>query len=323
MFRVKTSICAAALAAVSFGAQAAAPGSIELPGDRAFPESITASRDGTLYVSNLEGGGILRIRPQGKPEAWLAPGAAGTRSTLGVLVDESRQLLWVCSNDMTIIGIASPGTQKGSFLKGFDLASGKEKVSAAFPAPTPPAGGSICNDIAIDGSGAVYVTDTLAPQILKLSADQKTLGVWKTDPLFAPKNGGGLDGLVFDASGNLIVNKIGSGELLRVDVKNGAPGTVTELKTSRPLDQPDALRLGTDGSLLLVEGGGSLDKLVISGDTAKVETIEDGFTVPTGVVQVGKGYWISEGQNGYLLDPALKDQAPKLPFRLHYVPAAK
>lgn len=317
MFRVKTSIFAAALAAASFSASAAAPSSIELPGKRAFPESITASRDGTLYVSNLEGGGILRIRPQGKPEVWLAPGTAGTRSTLGVLVDESRQLLWVCSNDMTIIGIASPGTQKGSFLKGFDLASGKEKVSAAFP----PAEGSICNDIALDGSGAVYVTDTLAPQILKLSADQKTLSVWKNDPLFAPKDGGGLDGLVFDANGDLIVNKIGSGELLRVEVKNGVAGGVTELKTSRPLNQPDALRLGSDGSVLLVEGGGSLDKLIISGDSANVETIKDGFTVQTGVVQVGQGYWISEGQNGYLLDPALKGKTPKLPFRLHYVPA--
>ena len=317
MFRVKTSLFAAALAAFSFNASAASPSSIELPGDRAFPESVTASRDGTLYVSNLEGGGILRIRPQGKPEVWLAPGASGTRSTLGVLVDESRKLLWVCSNDMTIIGIASPGTQKGSFLKGFDLASGKEKISAAFP----PAEGSICNDIALDKSGAVYVTDTLAPQILKLSADQKSLSVWKNDPLFAPKNGGGLDGLVFDAKGDLIVNKIGSGELLRVAVKNGAAGAVTELKTSRPLNQPDALRLGTDGSILLVEGGGNLDKLVISGDSASVETLKDGFVVPTGVVQVGKGYWVSEGQNGYLLDPELKGKTPNLPFRLHYVPA--
>jgi hypothetical protein len=37
--------------------------SIQLPGERAFPESITATPDGTLYVSSLASGGIMRIKP--------------------------------------------------------------------------------------------------------------------------------------------------------------------------------------------------------------------------------------------------------------------
>ena len=35
---------------------------IELPGDRAYPESIAAA-DGTLYVCSLASGGIWRIMP--------------------------------------------------------------------------------------------------------------------------------------------------------------------------------------------------------------------------------------------------------------------
>src|ERR1700733_7317300 len=39
------------------------PESIALPGDRAFPESISSTKDGTLYVGSLASGGIYRIAP--------------------------------------------------------------------------------------------------------------------------------------------------------------------------------------------------------------------------------------------------------------------
>jgi hypothetical protein len=39
------------------------PNSIELPGEHAFPESISSASDGTLYVSSLASGGIVRIKP--------------------------------------------------------------------------------------------------------------------------------------------------------------------------------------------------------------------------------------------------------------------
>src|SRR5215210_5851266 len=70
---------------------------IALSDDRAYPESITASSDGTLYVSSLATGGITRI-PRGttKDESWVKPGAFDTRSTLGVLVDNDARMLWVC-----------------------------------------------------------------------------------------------------------------------------------------------------------------------------------------------------------------------------------
>ena len=73
----------------------AAPDSIALPGDRAFPESITSTRDGTLYTGSIAAGGIVRIRPNRAPEIWIKPGAFGTGSTFGVLADERSGTLWV------------------------------------------------------------------------------------------------------------------------------------------------------------------------------------------------------------------------------------
>jgi hypothetical protein len=58
---------------------------IKLPGDRAYPESIAGTPDGTLFVSSPAVGGVWRIKPQsGTVDQWVKPGSFGTRSTLGV-----------------------------------------------------------------------------------------------------------------------------------------------------------------------------------------------------------------------------------------------
>jgi hypothetical protein len=106
--------------------------SLTVPGERAFPESISAASDGTLYVSSLASGGIARIKPgASKAEPWIMPGAFDSRSTFGVLVDERSNLLWVCSNDMSGVGVPGPSSIPGSFLKGFDLATAR--VGSARP----------------------------------------------------------------------------------------------------------------------------------------------------------------------------------------------
>jgi hypothetical protein len=85
------------------------PSEIALPGDHAYPESISAAPDGTLYVGSLAAGGVWRIKPQsGTVEEWIKPSAFGIRSLLGVLVDSKANLLWICSNDFSSSGIPGP-----------------------------------------------------------------------------------------------------------------------------------------------------------------------------------------------------------------------
>ena len=103
-----SALLAIALAFVVFDRCLAAEGlqAIEIPGDRAFMESITAGPDGTLYVSSLASGGIARIKPgASKAEEWIAPAAFGSRSTFGVFADAKSNTLWVCSNDMSGLGV--------------------------------------------------------------------------------------------------------------------------------------------------------------------------------------------------------------------------
>src|SRR5262245_26370822 len=78
----------------------AAQGVVTLPDSSPFPESVTATSDGTLYASSITDGGVVRAKPgAAMAEVFIKPGAFGTRSTFGVFADEARGLLWVASND--------------------------------------------------------------------------------------------------------------------------------------------------------------------------------------------------------------------------------
>src|SRR5215831_12666593 len=91
---------AGALAVLSaWAASTALAATIALPGDRFYPESLTSTADGTVYVGSAGQGGIVRIAPGATAtQVFVAPGAFQTRSILGVLADERSQTLWVCSS---------------------------------------------------------------------------------------------------------------------------------------------------------------------------------------------------------------------------------
>jgi streptogramin lyase len=310
--------CAAAvLAIVGVLTASAIASSIDLPSPRAYPESITSTSDGTLYIGSFADGGILRARAgETRAEPWIAPGAYGTRSTFGVLADERTGTLWACSNDASAFNAPGPSQVEGSFLKGIDLATGEGKISAALPGAH-----SLCNDMALGPDGSVYVTNSFAPEILRLHPGGTTLEVWLTDPLFAPPSDGGpgLDGIAFGGDGNIYVDTFATGTLLRVEVRDGAPGKVTKLRTSRPLALPDAIRPLDGNRFLMIEGAGSLDRVTISGDTAAIETIADGYGQPTGVTSTGSTAFVAEGQLSRLIHPN-EGQGPRLPFKIYAVP---
>jgi sugar lactone lactonase YvrE len=291
---------------------------VPLQGDSVYPESIAAASDGTLYVSSLASGGIFRVKPGATTaEEWIKPGTFDTRSTFGVLVDEAKGLLLVCSNDASGLGVPGPGSVKGTYIKGFDLKTGEGKLSAAFPKS-----GSICNDFAIGSDGSIFATNTTSPQILRLKPGASELEVWLESADFnQPKNGAGLDGIAVGSDGNLYVNTYSNGELYRVDVNDGKPGKVTKLKTSRPLKLADGLRPNGEMTFIMAEGSGSIDRLTVKGDEVNVETIKDGLAGPTSVALVGDTYWVPEGQLSHFFDP--KSGPPALPFRIVGVPAGR
>jgi streptogramin lyase len=289
---------------------ASAAAAITLPGELAYPESLAASSDGTLFIGSAKMGGVLRVTPgSSTPTPWIAPTTFGTRSIFGVLVDERSGTLWTCSNDLASDGIASPGSGAGSALKGFDLKTGAGKVSAPFPGNHP-----LCNDIAVAKDGRVYVSDEYGARVLRLGTDSHTLEVFVSDPQLAD-----IDGIAFGADGNLYANTYEGSGLFRIDVRHSTAGKVVKLSTSRPITHPDGMRPVTGNMFLMVEAAGSLDRVSVRGDKALIETIRSDMVEPSAVTRVGRVAWVAEGQIRVLYD-VKHPKPPRLPFDIVPVP---
>jgi hypothetical protein len=320
--KISSHLLCGALISLSLLVQAATPKlrSIPIPGTKPFPESITSTSDGVLFVGRLGDGGIVRVKPRtAESTVFVQPGALGSRSILGVFADEASNTLWACSNDLSALGGPATGRDTGSALKGFDLKTGVGKRSVSLPGSR-----AFCNDITGDSKGSVYVTDSANPTILKLSPGATTFEVFAQDPAFSPPQGGfGLDGIAFGSDGNLYVTTYTVGELVRVDVKDGRTRRITTLSSTYHLKFPDALRTFGSNRFLLIEGSGSLDRVVIQCDAFAVTPIHGGFATPTSVARIGTTAWVTEGQLAFFFDPSTKDSSPLLPFRIYAVPLNK
>ena len=120
--------------------------------------------DGTLFIGRLGDGGIVRTNSRtGEVVVFVAPGESESRSISGVFADDAANTLWACSNDLSALGGPSSGGDSGSALIGFDLAKGATKRSVPLPGPH-----AFCNDIAVDSSGAAYVTESAGPRTERL-----------------------------------------------------------------------------------------------------------------------------------------------------------
>ena len=284
-----------AVASLSFPALAAdGAKSILLPDGNRFPESVTSDANGTLYVSSVADGGVLKVASDGAMVSpFLKPGEHGTRSTFGLLADPKRGVLWVASNDARALGAKGPTGTEGAWVKAFDIASGAMKASVRLPGAK-----ALANDVALDGDGSLYVTNTFAPQILRLRPGASEFEVLVENAALSK----GLDGIAFGSDGNLYVNTFMGGELFRIEMRQGVAGQVTQLETPRALKFPDGLRAFKDG-FLMVEGSGALSRVEVSGDAAKIEPLGQ-FAGPTGVTVVGDRIWVAEGQLGLMSKPA-------------------
>ena len=271
------------------------PEMLELPGDAYYPESISASADGTLFVGSLTTGQVLAFA-DGSTEGRVVIGSgSGVTAVAGVHVEGDT--LWICSVDTMFM--------RTNDLRSFTL-DGTPKQSFTLGA------GRFCNDMAFDNAGNLYVTDSFSGTILRLAAGGTTLEPWFEDTSLAPAPSAfGLDGIAFDGAAALYVNRFDTGALYRVTIATKA---VTPITVDRPLVLPDGMRRLDKDSLLLVEGEGRLTRLDISGTTATATTIAP-VDMPTSVIEARGSAWVTEGQLGRLFGM----EEPVLPFAVRRI----
>ena len=245
MTHVKLFVWSCVSLAFCVRAFAAAPTDIVIDDQKVFPESLGSTPDGTLYIGGSSTGRIYRAEPgQTRAETWISKESGDFHLVLGVLADPATNTLWVCDNDLDA---------KTATLKTFALKSGNKRKFYLFP------GGGLCNDITLKAHAA-YITDTINGRILKLAPGSGELSVWYNGP-----SDPSLDGIVWAKDGKLYTNTYNSNHLIRINVNpDGSAGKATVLSTDLPLYQPDALRLSTDGRILMIEGQGRPIRAIVS-----------------------------------------------------------
>ena len=288
-------------AALATPAMAATDITLNVP--MAFPESLTSTADGTVYIGSLNQAAVYRAKPgEATASPFISKDAGKFALVLGVLADTATDTLWVCDN-----------AGDHAYLKSFGLKSGTPAKTFELP------GGGFCNDIALKGKDA-YVTDTKGGRILKLAAGGTALSVWYTND----KSDTSLDGLVWQGN-QLYTNTYNGNHLIRIALNpDGSAGKGVNLTTSMDIYQPDGMRLTSDGKILLVEGrgkdgNGRLEEVTVKGDTATIRVIKDKYMLPTAVTVVGNTAYVLEAKLNYQRDPALKDKDPGV-FKAYAVP---
>ncbi|GAA2629470.1 hypothetical protein SMC26_35405 [Actinomadura fulvescens] len=195
----------------------------ELPGERVYPEGITADpRTGDLYTGSFVDGMIFRMRPGRRvAEVFLPAGTDGRTRALGLEADRAGRL-WVID---AATGIAVYDLRSRRLLARFDV---------------PGHGGRLVNDVAIT-DGTAYITDSLRSVIYRITPAQLArarqhrgraplLPAFDLTRVLEPHGPGAvtLNGIVADPFGRyLLAVDMSGGDLYRIALPSGAIRKVT------------------------------------------------------------------------------------------------
>jgi glucose/arabinose dehydrogenase len=268
-------------------------GDLLVPGERIFPESITSSADGRIFIGSIGARRVFVVKPgKSTAESWTEVGSEAPVGVFGVFADDKSNTLWACYAAVGPNGAPSAAAA-------YDLQTAKLKARYVLPTA-----GAFCNDIAVGANGAVYVTDTSNNEIDRLKLGSQTLEVWAGNGAFGPK-GSGVDGIsILDHY--VFINTLNSSKIFEVALgADGQAGAIKEIKLDRAIERPDGMRVH-GGKILLVESGGPgrLSLLKISGDNGQLTTLKEGYPDgPVSVTTVGTTAYVLEAQLKALRDP--------------------
>jgi hypothetical protein len=271
-----------------------------IDGTGVYPESLTSSADGTLYIGSLKGIIYRALPGSARAEPWIVRDEQNRLlSIYGVLADDRSRTLWVCSSPARLPGGVPHGSAS---LMRFD-----QRTAAKIGEWPLPAANAICDDVTIDRDGAAFIGDIASGEILELRPGARALEILAQDPALK-----GIDGITLAQDGTLYADNITRNELLRVNrSRRGEFAGLTALRTSQPIGGPDGFRLIAGHRFVLAEArGGRIDEVEISGDRAAIRVLKDGLMSPTAATVVGETVYAVEGKIEYVIDPTLRGRDP-------------
>ena len=276
---------------------------IAFSSDQSYPESVTYSaKQGIFMLGSVTQGLVAKLDKAGK----YAPFISDDRlvSTVGLLVDDASNTLWITNSDPGV-GARTTAVTQGTLagIATYDATTGTPK--AYYDLGGLSQGAHFANDIALDAAGNAYVTDSFAPVIYKIDTSGKA-SIFAQSPLFLAGEGFNLNGIAWHQDGYLLVGKYNSGELFRVSTTD--PGDIEQVKLPAALVGADGIRL-IDGEHLLVAQNLKANRTVelTSTDGWQSATITREVaserSMPTAAVTVGDDIYVLNSRLDTLFDP--------------------
>jgi sugar lactone lactonase YvrE len=291
-----TRIAVAALILLAFSSPAAIAAEIVVHDEKSYPESMAVAPDGTVYAGSASSPFVYRVKKgAASAETFIDATAEGPgTSFLGQLVDGNT--LWSCQLTPAAAPTAgAPPPPRRSVLRGFDLASGKEKLRWPFPGDN-----SICNDMSVGVDKALYVSDTANAKIYRLAPGAQAAELYMENGLL-----NGIDGLTF-LDGVLYANNVRFNKLYRIPVDAaGKPGSPVDIWMDAPVRGPDGMRAASGKIFIAANGTGQIVSVTVTGDTGHVVVLKDGLKTPTGIEPAGGTLWFTERGTGKIMSVPL------------------
>jgi sugar lactone lactonase YvrE len=268
-----------------------------------YPEGVVFdSARGVYYVSSARLGTIGKVTSEGVYTVLHAD--SGLKSSYGLKIHPDGKRLFACVGDANYSRYTSPDTRRKMIrLISVDPESGERLSDVDLSGIVP--GHHFGNDLTFDQQGNIYVTDSYAHVIYKITPDGKA-SLFAKDKRFETE-GIGLNGIICHPAGFLLVCNSNTGSIYKVDLAN--PAQVATVSTDQFFLGADGLLLNNDSTLTLVANGGN-DKIfqlrssdnwksaVLSGTTLAI----DRFTYPSTATIRGEDVWVMNARFNELVD---------------------
>ncbi|MVM32472.1 gluconolaconase [Spirosoma sp. HMF4905] len=276
---------------------------IDFDAPDSYPEGIAYDSVRQIYyVSSARTGTIGKVSPQGVYSVLHAD--SSLKSTYGLKIHPDGKRLFACVGDANYSKFTSADTRRKMIrLISVDLTSGKRLSDVDLSGLVP--GKHFPNDLTFDPTGTIYMTDSFAHAIYKITPDGQA-SVLAKDKKFETQ-GIGLNGIVYHPSGFLLVDNSNTGQLYKVPISN--PQNVQKVAIDQYFLGADGLLLSGNNRLTMVVNGGNDKVFQIttednwqSAQLASTTLIADRFTYPSTATRNGKDIWVMNAKFNELVD---------------------
>ena len=272
-----------------------------------YPEGVAFDKaNKTFYLSSVKTGAIGTVDQFGNYKEFYKD--KDLISSFGMKIDAKAKRLLICLSDPNpnYSEFSSAETlKKMGRLIAVSLVTKKKTMDVNLAELYP--GHHFINDLTMDNSGNLYITDSYSPVIYKIDVQGKA-SVFSESELF--KSGDiGLNGIAYHTAGYLITVNNSNGSILKVDLAD--PKKISKVAIKNLFPGADGL-LFDQGELILVQNKG-VNKIfrIASADdwqTASVKAAtsgEDRFAQPSTAIADANRIWVLNSKLNELSNPAM------------------